>query len=139
MDDRDLPRKMLNGKRVKAYYAYDVKSGCVIGAAYSKTKDEELFLDCLRDMFRNITKNGWGIPGEVEVENHLVNKFFDDLAVMFPNVKICIPGNHREKRAEHLNRAKKYTTEKKNGSQQVDGGLVARRTFSPNRRLMMSM
>ncbi|MFR9542907.1 MAG: hypothetical protein SNH27_12725 [Rikenellaceae bacterium] len=115
MDDRDLPRKMHNGNRVKAYYAYDVKSGCVIGAAYSKTKDEELFLDCLRDMFRNITKNGWGIPAEVEVENHLVNKFFDDLAVMFPHVKICIPGNHREKRAEHLNRAKKYTTEKKNG------------------------
>lgn len=115
MDDRDLPRKMHDGNRVKAYYAYDVKSGVVIGMAYSRNKDEELFLDCLRDMFRNITKNGWGTPAEVEVENHLVNKFFDDLAVMFPLVKICIPGNHREKRAEHLNRAKKYSTEKKNG------------------------
>lgn len=115
MDDRDLPRKMHDGNRVKAYYAYDVKSGVVIGTAYSRNKDEELFLDCLRDMFRNITKNGWGTPAEVEVENHLVNKFFDDLAVMFPLVKICIPGNHREKRAEHLNRAKKYSTEKKNG------------------------
>lgn len=115
MDDRDLPRKMLNGKRVKAYYAYDVTSGCVVGAAYSQTKDEELFLDCLRDTFRNMTKNGWGIPAEVEVENHLVNKFFDDLQVMFPLVKICIPGNHREKRAEHLNRAKKYGVEKKAG------------------------
>lgn len=115
MDDRDLPRKMHDGNRVKAYYAYDVTSGVVIGAAYSRNKNEELFLDCLRDMFRNIAKNGWGIPAEVEVENHLVNKFFDDLAVMFPLVKICIPGNHREKRAEHKNREKKYGVEKQMG------------------------
>lgn len=113
MDDRDLTRKMHNGNRVKAYYAYDVTSGCVIGKAYSKTKDEALFIDCLRDMFRTIEANGFGMPLEVEVEHHLVNKFFDDLAQMFPYLRICAAGNSREKRAEHSNRAKKYGAEKK--------------------------
>src|SRR3990172_746739 len=114
MDDRDLPRKMDNGQRVKAYYVYDVASGAVVGAAYSKSKDEELFLDCMRDMFRTIHREGLCMPLEVEVENHLVNKFFDDLALMFPHVKICNPGNSQEKHAEHFNRAKKYEVEKKN-------------------------
>ncbi len=113
MDDRDLPRKLTDGKRVKAYYAYDVASGCVIGAAYSRNKDEQLFIDCLRDTFRLIERNNFGMPAEVEVENHLVNKFFDDLALMFPYMRICNPGNSQEKRAEHFNRAKKYEVEKK--------------------------
>jgi hypothetical protein len=112
MDDRDLPRKIIGGGRVKAYYSYDVTSGAVVGYAYSRNKDEELFLECLRDMFRLMDKQGWGVPMEVEVENHLVNKFFDDLGVMFPIVRICAPGNSQEKRAEHFNKAKKYGVEK---------------------------
>lgn len=112
MDDRDLPRKLLDGKKVKAYYAYDVASGCIIGYAHSRTKDEALFIDCLRDTFRMIERNGFGMPAEVEVENHLVNKFFDDLALMFPYLRICNPGNSQEKRAEHFNKAKKYQVEK---------------------------
>jgi hypothetical protein len=112
MDDRDLPRKLNTGGRVKAYYAYDVASGAVIGRAYSRSKDEALFIDCLRDMFRLMDRQGWGVPMEVEVENHLVNKFFDDLAVMFPILRICAPGNSQEKHAEHYNKAKKYSTEK---------------------------
>lgn len=112
MDDRDLPRKCINGKWVKAYYSYDVTSGCVIGAAYSLNKDETLFLDCMRDMFRLIDREGFGMPLEVEVENHLVSKFFDELGIMFPFVRICNPGNSQEKHAEHLNRAKKYGIEK---------------------------
>lgn len=112
MDDRDLPRKLAGGTRVKAYYSYDVASGCVIGMAYSRSKDEELFLECMRDMFRTINSNNLPMPMEVEVENHLVNKFFDDLHVMFPFVRICNPGNSQEKRAEHFNRAKKYSVEK---------------------------
>lgn len=112
MDDRDLPRKLTDGKRVKAYYAYDVASGCVIGAAYSRNKDEELFLDCMRDMFRMIELEGLPMPLEVEVENHLVNKFFDELAIMFPFVRICRPGNSQEKHAEHFNKSKKYGVEK---------------------------
>lgn len=113
MDDRDLPRKCMNGKWVKAYYSYDVASGCVIGYAYSLSKDEDLFIDCMQDMFRLIEREGFGMPMEVEVENHLVSKFFDDLAVMFPFVRICNPGNSQEKHAEHFNRQKKYGIEKK--------------------------
>lgn len=113
MDDRDLPRKCLNGKWVKSYYAYDVTSGCIIGYAHSLYKNEELFLDCMRDMFRLIEREKFGMPLQVEVENHLVNKFFDDLAAMFPFVRVCTPGNSQEKRAEHFNRAKKYGVEMK--------------------------
>ncbi len=115
LDDRDLVWKDETTKqRVKAYYAYDVASGCRIGSAYSMFKDEELFLDCLRDMFVFIDRNGFGSPLEIEVENHLVNKFFDDLAIMFPYLTICAPGNSQEKRAEHFNRAVKYQVEKNN-------------------------
>jgi len=113
MDDRDLPRKLMDGKRVKAYYAYDVASGCVVGRSYSKDKDEALFIGCMQDMFRTIEREGLAMPLEVEVENHLVNKFFDDLAIMFPFVRICNPGNSQEKHAEHLNKAKKYGIEHK--------------------------
>jgi len=115
LDDRDLIWKdKLTKKRVKAYYAYDVTSGCRIGSAYSMDKNEELFLDCLRDMFVFIDRHGFGVPMEVEVENHLVNKFFDDLAVMFPYLRVCAPGNSQEKRAEHFNRYVKYSVEKNN-------------------------
>ncbi len=113
MDDRDLPRKCNNGKWVKAYYAYDVTSGCVIGYSHSLFKNEELFLDCMRDLFRLIEREQFGMPMEVEVEHHLVNKFFDDLGVMFPFVRVCNAGNSQEKRAEHFNRAKKYGVEMK--------------------------
>jgi hypothetical protein len=113
MDDRDLPRKDISGNRVKAYYAYDVASGCIVGSAYSRTKDEALFIECIQNMFRLIEAKGFGMPLEVEVENHLVNKFFDDLGMMFPFIRICNPGNSQEKHAEHFNRAKKYGIEKK--------------------------
>lgn len=114
-DDRDLPRKMHNGQRVKAYYVYDVASGCVVGYAYNRLKTADLFLDCMRNMFQTIDRNGWYMPAQIEVEHHLVNNFADGLmkaGVVFPLVRWCNPGNSQEKRAEHLNRAKKYGTEK---------------------------
>jgi len=115
LDDRDLIWKdAATQKRVKAYYAYDVASTCRIGSAYSMVKDETLFLDCLRDMFVFIDRNGLGVPMEVEVENHLVNKFFNELQEMFPRLTICAPANSKEKRAEHFNRAVKYSIEKNN-------------------------
>ena len=115
MDDRDLPRKMPDGNRVKAYYAYDVASGAVIGYAYRRLKTKDLFIDCLRNMFQLIDRQGWNCPAEVEVEHHLVSDFKDDLMraeVVFPRVTWCLPGNSQQKRAEHLNRAKKLGTEK---------------------------
>ena len=116
LDDRDLPRKMADGTRVKAYYAYDVASGCVIGYAYNRLKTADLFIDCVRNMFRLIDRQGWNCPAEVEVEHHLVNNFADGLiraGVVFPFVRWCNPGNSQEKRAEHFNRAKKYGIEKR--------------------------
>lgn len=116
MDDRDLPRKMADGNRVKAYYAYDVASGCVIGRSYSRKKTTGLFVDCMRDMFRLINSYGIGMPMEVEVEHHIVNQFADDMmraGILFPFVRWCNPGNSQEKRAEHFNKEKKYGFEKK--------------------------
>ena len=115
LDDRDLPRKLHDGTRVKAYYAYDVASQCVIGYAYNRDKNRDLFLDCMKNMFQLIYKNGWCIPAEVEVEHHLVNTFSDGLmkaGEVFPIVRWCNPGNSKEKRAEHFNHLKKYTIEK---------------------------
>jgi len=116
LDDRDLPRKLKDGTRVKAYYAYDVASRTCIGVAYNRYKTTELFIDCLRNMFRFLNNNGIGLPMEVEVEHHIVNQFKDDLFkadVVFPFVRWCNPGNSQEKRAEHLNREKKYGFEKR--------------------------
>lgn len=116
LDDRDLPRPMHNGNRVKAYYAYDVVSGCVVGYAYNRLKTRDLFIDCMRNMFQTLDKNGMYMPMELEVEHHLVESFSDGLmkaGVVFPMIRWCNPGNSREKRAEHFNRAKKYGTEKK--------------------------
>lgn len=116
LDDRDLPRKMLNGKRVKAYYAYDVLSGCVVGASYSREKTNQLFVDCIIDMLRFIKTNNTGVPMELEVENHIVRSYEDDLIKAgncFPYIRWCAPGNSQEKRAEHFNKAKKYGYEKR--------------------------
>jgi len=116
LDDRDLPRKLASGERVKAYYAYDVASGCLIGASYSIRKDIPLFIDCIREMFRFIDSRGWGMPMEMEVEHHLVSNFKDDLfkaGVVFPFVRWCAPSNSQEKHAEQLNRQKKYGYEKR--------------------------
>ena len=116
LDDRDLPRKMHDGNRVKAYYSYDVTSGCLIGASYSRKKDKNLFIDCLRDTFRFIDRNGFGMPLEAEVENHLVRDFEEDLmcaGVVFPFVRWCAPTNSQEKHAEQFNHQKKYGYEKR--------------------------
>lgn len=116
LDDRDLPRPMKDGNRVKAYYAYDVVSGAVVGYAYNRYKTTELFLDCMRNMFQPLDRNGMYIPAELEVEHHLVSDFADGLmqaGTVFPLIRWCNPGNSREKRAEHKNREKKYGVEKR--------------------------
>ncbi|MCS2513712.1 hypothetical protein NXW37_07190 [Bacteroides thetaiotaomicron] len=116
LDDRDLPRPMKDGNRVKAYYAYDVVSGAVVGYAYNRYKTTELFLDCMRNMFQTLDRNGMYIPAELEVEHHLVSDFADGLmqaGTVFPLIRWCNPGDSREKRAEHKNREKKYGVEKR--------------------------
>ena len=115
MDDRDLTRKTTLRERVCAYYAYDVASGVVLGASYSLRKDLDLVKDCFRDMYRFLESHRLGSPMECEVEHHLIEQIETDLAAMFPFVRFCAPGNSQEKRAEHFNKAKKYTAEKQLG------------------------
>ena len=115
MDDRDLTRRTTLRERVCAYYAYDVASGVVLGASYSLRKDLDLVKDCFRDMYRFLERNRLGSPMECEVEHHLMEQIEGDLAAMFPFVRFCAPGNSQEKRAEHFNKAKKYTAEKQLG------------------------
>ena len=117
-DDRDLPRKLKDTRlRPKAYYAYDVTSGCCIGYAYNRTKNVDLVVDMFRNMFRLLDREGWGCPAEVEVENHLMSQWRDSFlraGVMFPFVRFCAPMNSQEKHAEQLNGAKKRSVEHRN-------------------------
>lgn len=118
MDDVDLTRKLRDTKqRVHAYYAYDVVSQCVVGASYSRKKDQGLVVDCFRDMFRLIERNGWGMPAGIEVENHLMTEYKDGFlqaGVAFPFVHFCAPQNSQEKYAEAMNGAKKRSIIHKN-------------------------
>lgn len=117
-DDRDLPRKLKDTKqRPKAYYAYDVASQCVVGAAYNRSKTVDIVVDCFRDMFRLIEREGWNCPAQVEVENHLMSQWKDSFlkaGVLFPFVRFCAPENCQEKYAEPMNGAKKRSVEHKN-------------------------
>ena len=115
MDDRDIPHKMADGNRVKAYYAFDVASEVVVGYAHSHSKDEALFIGCVRNMFELLDKHRLGVPMEVEVEHHLVNNFKDGLMKegnLFEHIRWCNPGNSQEKHAERLIGVKKYKYEK---------------------------
>lgn len=118
MDDVDLTRKLKDTKqRVHAYYAYDVVSQCVLGAAYGRKKDHGLVVDCFRDMFRLIAGQGWGIPAGIEVENHLMSEYregFLKAGEVFRNVHFCAAQNSQEKYAEPLNGAKKRSVIHKN-------------------------
>lgn len=118
MDDRDLTRKLNDTKlRVKAYYAYDVASQCVVGFAYNRKKTTDLVIDCFRSMFRLFDHRGWGCPAQVEVENHLMSQWRDSFlkaGVMFPFVRFCAPQNSQEKYAEPMNGAKKRSVEHRN-------------------------
>ena len=117
MDDVDLPRRMKGNERVHAYLAFDVVSQCRIGASYGRKKDERLVVDCFRDMFRLIERNGWGMPAGIEVEQHLMSQYKDGFlraGVAFPFVHFCAPQNSQEKYAEPLNGAFKRSIAHKN-------------------------
>lgn len=108
MDDVDLKRRMPGNSYVHVYRAWDVVSQCIVGVSYSRDKKEGLVINCFRDMFRLIAKQGWGMPAGIEVENHLMSKYRDGFlqaGVAFPFVRFCAPLNSQEKNAEPLNSA----------------------------------
>ena len=132
MDDLAIPFKMEDGKRAWAYQIWDVASGCVIGKAFARSNDEgsgknrDLFKAAMMDMFRLIVKEGWGMPAEIEVEQHISNTFKGGLndagefvadllseGYLFPFVRFCNPSNPQEKRAEHNIKGKKYQFQNK--------------------------
>jgi len=116
MDDRDIMHtKMHDGKRVMTYYAFDDKSQMIVGYAHNKAKTHDLFLDCMRNMFKFFNDHGLGIPLQVEVEHHITRDFSEELlkaGTVFPFVRWCNPGNSQEKYAERLIHTKKYGVEK---------------------------
>lgn len=118
LDDRDIMHtKLHDGSKVMAYYAFDDMSGAMIGIAHSKAKNHDLFIDCLRNMFRFTSSYNLGIPMQMEVEQHLVSDFKDGLmkaGTVFPFVRWCNPTNSQEKYAERLIGTKKYGVEKDN-------------------------
>lgn len=118
LDDRDIMHtKLPDGSKVMAYYAYDVMSTAMIGIAHSKTKNHDLFLDCLRNMFQFTTGYGLGVPMQIEIEKHLTSDFSEGLLKagnVFPFVRWCNPTNSQEKFAETGIRLKKYGVEKAN-------------------------
>ncbi|AUX17380.1 hypothetical protein [Flavobacterium columnare] len=118
LDDRDIMHtKLPDGSKVMAYYAYDDMSTAMIGIAHSKSKNHQLYIDCLKSMFQFTTSKGIGTPLQLEVEHHLVSDFKDDLMLagnVFPFVRWCNPTNSQEKYAERLIGVKKYDVEKQN-------------------------
>lgn len=111
MDDIAIPFKMPDGTRVWSYQIFDVASGCIVGKSFGKDKNRELFMKAIKDMFRMIHNNGFGIPAEIEIEQHIANTFADDLlkeGTVFPFVRFCRGGNPQEKRAEGFIKQKKY-------------------------------
>ena len=110
MDDRDIPNS-----EAKAYYAFDVMSGCIIGRSYSTDKDMNLVMECFRNMFAFLQHNNLGTPLEVEVEQHLMNRLADTVlaeGLLFNYIRWCAPGNSQEKWAEYGIRFKKLQQEK---------------------------
>ncbi len=128
MDDISIPFKMHDNKRVWAYEIADVCSGCIVGYSFARSNDEgsgkdrELFKKAVKNMFRTIVTNGWKVPHEIEVEQHISNtfkgsvnedgEFVADILTdghLFPFVRWCNAANPQEKRFEHINKGKKYS------------------------------
>lgn len=113
MDDVALSRQTWDGKWVYKYMAVDVLSGYWFKPAYvvGKPGHKEV-MECFRNMFRELTANGMPMPGELEVEHHLMEDL-EWLGSVFPFVRFCASAT--EKRAEHNIRALKYGAAKDAG------------------------
>lgn len=113
MDDVALSRQTWDGKWVYKYMAVDVLSGYWFKPAYvvGKPGHKEV-MECFRNMFRELTANGMPMPGELEVEHHLMEDL-EWLGDVFPFVRFCASAT--EKRAEHNIRALKYGAAKDAG------------------------
>jgi hypothetical protein len=112
MDDVAMSRKCVRGWLYK-YIAVDVVSGYWFRPAYVVGKPTiETVIESFRNMFCELSSLGLPIPGELEVEYHLM-KDIPWLQDLFPFVRFC--ESPVEKRAEHKIKALKYGTAKREG------------------------
>lgn len=111
MDDVCISRKSLRGD-VYRYIAVDVVSGYWFRPAYIVGKPTlDTVCDAFRNMFCELTLMNMPLPGELEVEKHLM-KDIDWLNDVFQIVRFC--ESPTEKRAEHNIKSLKYGVSKKN-------------------------
>lgn len=113
MDDVALSRQTWDGKWVYKYIAVDVLSGYYFKPSYVVGKPgRKEVVECFRNMFRELTERGLPMPGELEVEHHLMEDI-EWLNEVFPFVRFCASAT--EKRAEHNIRSLKYGAAKDAG------------------------
>lgn len=114
MDDVALSRKSVGGKWVYKYIAVDVVSGYWFRPAYVVGKpNHDTVLESFRNMFCELIELDLPMPGELEVEFHLMKELEPILNEMFPFVRFC--SSPTEKRAEHKIKEFKYGASKKAG------------------------
>ena len=112
MDDVALSRQSVRGWVYK-YISIDVVSGYYFRPAYVVGKPTiETIYETFRNMFCELMDLGLPMPGELEVEHHLMQDI-DWLDKVFPFVRFCM--SPTEKRAEHNIHSLKYGTAKDNG------------------------
>lgn len=112
MDDVVLSRKSTRGWVAK-YIAVDVVSGYYFRPAYIVGKPNiGTVIEAFRNMFCELSELGMPMPGELEVEHHLM-KDIDWLNKAFPFVRFC--SSPTEKRAEHGIKSLKYGVAKDEG------------------------
>jgi hypothetical protein len=112
MDDVTMSRKSVRGWIYK-YIAVDVVSGYWFRPAYVVGKPTiATVIESFRNMFCELSILGLPMPGELEVEYHLM-KDIPWLQELFPFVRFC--ESPVEKRAEHKIKALKYGTAKCEG------------------------
>jgi hypothetical protein len=112
MDDVAMSRKSVRGWIYK-YIAVDVVSGYWFRPAYVIGKPTiETVIESFRNMFCELSSHALPVPGELEVEYHLM-KDIPWLQDLFPFVRFC--ESPVEKRAEHKIKALKYGTAKREG------------------------
>ncbi|MBR1644294.1 MAG: hypothetical protein IJ684_02860 [Bacteroidales bacterium] len=113
MDDVALSRKTKDGKWVYKYIAVDVLSGYWFRPSYHiGAADTALVMESFRNMFCELMELGMPMPGELEVEHHLMENI-EWLNEAFPIVRFCASAT--EKRAEHNIRQFKYGASKDAG------------------------
>lgn len=112
MDDVAISRQSVRGWVYK-YIAVDVLSGYWFRPAYVVGKPTaNTVLESFRNMFCELAELNMPMPGELEVEYHLMQDI-SWLNELFPFVRFC--ESFTEKRAEHAIKAFKYGVSKNEG------------------------